>query len=190
MKGSELAYKALPSQGLLRQLLDYDPETGVLTWRERPVSMFSDGKQAASHNAAIWNGKNAGKPAGSPIGGGYVEFGVGDHRMLAHRIAWKWMTGEDPNDIDHINGDTSDNSFANLRNVSHQDNGRNMKLSKASTSGCPGVYWDKRRSLWCARIHLNYRNKFLGQFASFDEAVAARRAAEVEFGFHENHGQR
>lgn len=100
------------------------------------------------------------------------------------------MTGEDPNDIDHINGDPSDNRFVNLRNVSHQDNGRNMKLNKASTSGCPGVGFDKRRNVWCARIHLNYRNKFLGQFKSFDEAVAARRAAEVEFGFHENHGQR
>lgn len=152
--------------------------------------MFKGVGSAAEANAARWNTKNAGQPAGSPIGAGYIEFGFGSHRMLAHRVIWKLMTGEDPQDVDHINGDPSDNRFANLRNVSHQDNGRNMKLSKASTSGCPGVYWDKRRSLWCARIHLNYRNKFLGQFKSFDEAVAARRAAEVEFGFHKNHGQR
>lgn len=184
-----MAYKALPPKDNLHQLFRYDPETGILYWRERHEDMFKDGAQPKSHNAAIWNAKNAGKPAGSKVAAGYIDVSVlSAGRLLAHRVIWKMMTGDEPNDIDHINGNRSDNRFANLRSVTHETNGRNLSRRVNNTSGAVGV--SRHRRKWVARINPARKTIYLGIFDSFDDAVAARRAAEVKYGFHENHGQR
>lgn len=175
---------------MLRQLFDYDPESGALFWRYRPDSMFTDGKQAAAHNAAIWNGKNAGNPACSKSAAGYLETSIWSRRVYAHRVIWKLVHGVDAADIDHVNGDRADNRLSNLRNVSHAANGKNMKVRKNNTSGVMGVRWEERLGKWHARIMPGRRNIHLGVFDSFDDAVAARRAAEVRYGYHPNHGQR
>lgn len=84
-----MAAKSLPAQDVLLQLLSYDPETGKLLWKERPCGMFRNGKQSVTHNAAIWNSKNAGKEACSKTANGYLETTILSRRVLAHRIIWK-----------------------------------------------------------------------------------------------------
>jgi len=152
--------------------------------------MFSSGKQSAEHNAAIWNGRNANKEAfATRLSSGHLSAGLFGKTVLAHRVIWKMIHGEEPNIIDHINGDPADNRLVNLRNVSQVENGQNSKLSRNNTSGVTGVGWDRRRNLWHARIHLNYRNKHLGYFAKFEDAAAVRKAAESKYGFLPGHGR-
>lgn len=184
-----MAAKPLPSQSLLNQLLRYEPETGKLFWKERPRGMFGAEKQSAMQNAAIWNGKNAGKEACSETANGYLETSIFRRRVLAHRAIWKIVHGVDPQVIDHIDGDKRNNRIENLRNVSQIENGQNHVRRRNNTSGVMGVRWDDRRLKWHTRINLKYRSIFLGYFVSFDDAVAARKAAEIEYGFHQNHGR-
>jgi hypothetical protein len=185
-----LATKPYPPKHVLLQLLRYEPETGKLFWKERPVSMFSDGAQSAVHNAAIWNGKNAGNEAFiTSLLHGHRYAGLNGKKVLAHRIIWKMVHGEEPPTIDHINGDPSDNRLVNLRAATPVQNGQNSRRRKNNTSGVMGVAWEPRRLKWCVRIHLKYRNKHVGYFDDFDTAVAARKAAEAKYGFHPNHGR-
>ncbi len=97
--------------------------------------------------------------------------------------------GEPSGEIDHINGDRTDNRICNLRDVTSAGNSCNRRRQDRNTSGVTGVAWDKRASRWQARIGLNGKQKYLGYFDSLDEAVAARKAAELELGFHPNHGR-
>lgn len=178
---------ALPTPEELRRLLHYDPETGVLTWKARGPEMFGDGGYSAERRANRWNAMYAGREAGSMTGHGYRRINIWAHDIMAHRIAWamtrdRWPQGE----IDHINGVRTDNRIVNLRDVSRMVNGRNMVRSRRNKSGVTGVFGDARRSRWTAVI----RKKYLGAFTSIDEAIAARRAAERDLGFHENHGKR
>ena len=182
-----MAHRPLPAQHDLRQLFDYDPESGQLLWKRRDVSMFKDKKQPASPNAAIWNGKNAGRVACSRTASGYLETSVFKRRLLAHRVIWKWVHGEEPDEIDHINGDRADNRLVNLRSVHHEANGRNLARRKNNTSGATGV--SRYGNRWLARICPSRRTIYIGIFDSFDEAVAARRAAEVAYDYHPNHGR-
>lgn len=167
----------------LRELFDYDPDTGVLTHRPRSVGWFS-----ADRFASAWNARFAGKVAGSVGGKGYCQVNVQGRVMQAHRVAWVIMTGEVPDEIDHINGDKSDNRFANLRAVSHQENGRNLKRARNNSSGVTGVGWNKRFGKWQARIKVAGRSKSLGYFDSLTRAKEARRIAEKVHGYHANHG--
>lgn len=91
--------------------------------------------------------------------------------------------------IDHIDGDKLNNRVENLRNVSQVENGQNHVRRKNNTSGVMGVRWDDRRSMWHTRINVKYQTIFLGYFQNFDDAVVARRTAEIEHGFHQNHGR-
>lgn len=169
-----MAPRQLPPVALLRQLLDYDPVSGVLTWRPRPEVHYWD---------RSWNTKFAGKVAGYHGSNGYIRMGLQGRTTLAHRVCWAihhgaWPTGE----VDHIDGDRTRNAIANLRDVSVTVNRRNTRRRSDNTSGAVGVRWDKRARKWTATINI-------GTFSSFDEAVAARRAAEQMLGFHANHGR-
>lgn len=185
-----MATKILPPKETLLQLLRYDPETGKLFWRKRPIEWFADGKQSATWNAHIWNGKNAGTEAlatATPTGHKYGS--IDKVKMYAHRVIWKMIHDEDAADIDHINGNPADNRLENLRNVPHIDNGRNMKRRKNNTSGHNGIYWSKPHGKWCASINVDYRKKHIGLFDSLEDAIEARKAAEAKHGFHTNHGR-
>lgn len=109
-------------------------------------------------------------------------------KVLLHRIIWKMVYGEEPDTIDHINGDPSDNRLVNLRSVPQGDNARNIKLKKNNTSGHMGVYFDKRRKMWVSRIHHGH-NRHLGHYNTYEEAVQVRKEAERRYWFHENHGR-
>ena len=185
-----MAMKPLPDQALLRQLLAYDPDTGVLTWKPRPPAMFKAGRWGRETEARRFNSRLAGKTAFTKVYEGYARGRLLGTDYLAHRIIWKWWHGRDPVQIDHQDHDTLNNRIANLRDVSAIANSQNTKLLRTNTSGCSGVVWHARDSRWQASIRHGGRKQHLGLFARFEDAVRARREAEVRLGFHPNHGRR
>lgn len=172
-----MANKPLPSIAYLRQRLSYDADTGELRWRDCPAA------------GERWNSRWAGRIAGSVKPDGYTAVCVNYRMMRAHRVVWAMHHGFWPElDIDHINHDRSDNRIANMREVSRRRNCKNQSLSKANTSGHTGVSWCKRTQRWLAQVHPNRQAVFLGRYARLEDAVAARKAADVKYGFHDNHG--
>jgi len=119
---------------------------------------------------------------------GYKQGRIGGHLHYAHRVIWRMQTGEVADDVDHINGDRGDNRWANLRNVTRQENMRNRKLGRNNTSGFHGVkqaYW----GAWQAYIWKDCGSVCLGAFSTKEEAIAARKSAEAALGYHPNHGR-
>lgn len=158
---------------IVRHMLSYNPDSGAFRWIA---------------------GARAGQPAGTIRARGnkgkrYVQVGLCGMSFYAHRLAWLHAHGEWPSgEIDHINGDGLDNRLSNLRVVAHADNNRNQRLHKTNSTGVAGVSWSKCAGKWLARISSEGKTKYLGVFEKFDDAVAARRAAETEHGYHQNHG--
>lgn len=162
---------------VLRQLLAYDSETGKLTWLPR------------SNGRAGWNTQFAGTLALNSLGDqGYRRGAIFDRVFLAHRVIWAMVHGEWPDQIDHINGDRSDNRLSNLRNVTGLENSRNQRV-RSRISGSIGVHWHNQRQKWQARIGVGGSDIYLGLYSDFDHAVSARKDAESEYGFHTNHGR-
>lgn len=185
-----MATKELPSIDKLRKLLAYNPATGKLYWRERTPDMFEDGKATAEHKCNRWNSRYAGKEAFTSHNDGYKCGGIFSRVYVAHRVIWAMLHGAWPEEqIDHINGVRDDNRIENLRAVTHQENSKNQKVSSVNTSGHMGVSWHKEDQRWIARIGVNKKRIHLGCFTEIDDAIAARKAAEVKYGFHENHGR-
>lgn len=185
-----MANRELPSPDDMRKLVEYDCETGALTWFPRSAEFFKDGKKSATHACRVWNAKFAGRPAFNGVDShGYFKGCVNYRMVKAHRVAWVVYHGHWPEgEIDHINGNPLDNRIANLRCVSRSENSRNMPLARTSATGIVGVV--KRGNRWIAQIGYNKRNYYLGIFDTCEAAIAARKAKEMEFGFHANHGRR
>lgn len=91
--------------------------------------------------------------------------------------------------VDHVNGDGLDNRRCNLRVVTATENQRNKRRNRNNASGVSGVSYATRDRTWIAAIKVGGKGHILGHFKEFDDAVAARRAAEIEHGFHQNHGR-
>ena len=182
--------KQIPDTDTLRQLLHFIPETGRLFWRERGPEWFTDGRYPAARSAASWNTRYAGKEAFTSIDGtGYRQGSIFNHMHRAHRVIWRIVHGVWPQDTDHINGIRTDNRIVNLRNVSRTENMRNAARPNTNTSGSIGVGWDRSSGKWQAQITVDGRNRHLSYFSDKADAIAARKAAEIEHGFHENHGR-
>lgn len=156
----------------LRECFEYDPETGVLTWKDRPRSHF---RTAAAH--AMFRNNFAGKPAGSVMGAGYVLLRVGGGQLYAHRVIWTIMTGEvPPSLIDHINGDRADNRWANLRLATSVDNGAN-RVGRVDARPLPkGVYMTPKGRFF-VQIMRERRSRYIGTYDTVEEAKAAYDAA-------------
>lgn len=168
-------------------LLNYDPETGNLFWKERPVDMFRGENRSNRHNS--WNAKFAGKEAFTTLVKGYRTGTIFNHKYLAHRVIWLIATGNWPtSSIDHIDGDGLNNRIENLRDVPTSVNMRNQKMRSDNSSGITGVSWDKTRNKWYVKAEVDGGFKYIGRFESFIEAVAARHAANIAYGFTSRHG--
>ena len=166
----------------LKSRLNYYPDTGIFIWKY---------KDSNSQYDKTFNTKYGGKEAGTKNLYGYSVIGIYGKIFYLHRIAYLFMTGEWPdNEIDHINGDCSDNRWKNLRKVSKAENIKNQKIQKNNTSGVSGVCWNKNFNKWIVRINVDGREIYLGCFENFEDAVKVRKNAEVEHDYHENHGKR
>ncbi len=122
---------------------------------------------------------------------GYVRVRVKGKLYLAHRIVWELLKGKIPEkmEIDHINHVRSDNRIDNLRVVDSTANSRNQKRHITNTSGVTGVCFVNASLKWRAQIRVKDSTIWLGDFTDKSVAVAARKKAEEEFGFHNNHGK-
>jgi hypothetical protein len=146
----------------LRELLSYDPETGVFTWRV---------------NRRRWK---AGQMAGTIVEKGYIRIRVDDRLYLAHRLAVLYVTGSWPADqVDHVNGVKADNRIANIRECTPGQNARNRKRRCGGASDLKGAY-RASGGRWSSSITHNRRRFYLGVFDTQEEAHAAYCAAAQE----------
>lgn len=160
--------KADLSADRLREILSYDPETGIFIWL----------KKTSRRANRIKIGSEAGCLCKTH---GYVGIGVGAGRSIpAHQLAWLYMTGEMPTmDIDHIDGNRANNRWANLRHVSRSINMQNVKRARAdSAHGLIGVELHRQSGLYHSRIKVSGRRKHLGYFKTPEEAHQAYLAAK------------
>lgn len=141
----------------LREILDYDPETGIFAWRERK------------------NGRQQGKPVGSPNSAGYLQIMIDGKNYRACRLAWLYITGDWPKQvIDHLNGKRSDDRFLNLRHVPQAINTQNIKGPRSDNiHGFLGATFDKKRGCWYAQININKKHLHLGRYSTPEDAHQA-----------------
>lgn len=170
----------LPSQDILRQLLNYDADTGAFEWRMRPLSMFPDERAWRS-----WNTRNAGNPAFvRENSAGYTRSAIATRMYFGHIVAWVYVHGCPPQlKIDHINLDRSDNRISNLRLVTDTQSAHNRGRvcgSERGSSQFKGVSWFKITGKWRAMIVVNKKAMSLGYFHNEVDAAQAYDAAAVE----------
>jgi hypothetical protein len=147
------------TQERLHEILDYDADTGQFRWR--PDS-----------------GKRAGRIAGCVAHSKVWVIHIGGRSYKAHQLAWLHMTGEWGRPaIDHRDGDTINNRWSNLRRATSTNNAANRRRPRNNTSGFKGVFFDRDRRAWAARISKDGQSHFLGRFATPQEAHAAYAAA-------------
>jgi len=152
----------LITQNRLKDLLTYDPDTGVF----------------------IRNAKFRNLPKGGAVGcvgaGGYMQCSLDGRMYKMHRLAWLYIYGRWPNDqIDHINHNVTDNRIRNLREVSCAENHQNRARRTKNSSGYLGVGWHKRDKRWQAHIEVNGKRHHLGYYSDLDAAMSARKIAEI-----------
>jgi len=164
---------ALLTQEQLKELVSYDKSTGDMLWIVQKSKRIKIGTKV-----------------GTIMNKGYYRVKIDGIPYLVHRLAWLYTFGVFPEyDIDHINGNRLDNRINNLREVTSQGNAQNRKLGSNNTSGVVGVRWSKFHSKWYAVINVNKKQKHLGYFENKEDAVSARKTAEIKYNYHENHGK-
>lgn len=157
------------TQGQLKELLHYDPETGIFTWYKWRVTK---------------RGESGERVAGSVQKKGYITIGLGGKVYMAHRLAWLYMNGAWPKDqIDHINQAKADNRFANLREATNGQNKSNSKVHRNNRCGLKGVTFYKlpKKRPWQARIRINKELICLGYYSTAEEAHAAYVVAAKKY---------
>ena len=168
----------LPESTLLKRYLDYDPVTGIITCKER------------------WGGPTkTGQVLGYTCPRGYVFIRFQWKLYPAHRLIYRMVTGIDPeqNEVDHENGNKSDNAWKNLRLATHSQNNQNTPLAKNNKSGAKGISWSKQKQMWRACISVGPRGScrqvHCGFFDTVEEAEkAVKQMREKLHGGFTNHG--
>ena len=159
------------SQEIIKELLTYNPVTGIFTWNVNR-SRARKGKEAGTRDRS-----------------GYIGISIDRVIYRAHRLAFIYMNGEEPDIVDHINGITNDNRWVNLRSVTCGQNNLNRKLSSHNTSGCKGVSWRKRDKRWRVKCRADGVEYWLGTYVELSEAEAVIKAfREKLHGDFCNHG--
>ena len=166
------------TQADVKKLFDYNPDTGSCTRLTRPSRNVHIGDELGSVHCYSGGLK-------------YRQTEINRTQYGIHRLIWLWVTGEWPeNDIDHIDGNGLNNAWSNLREATHIENMRNKKIGANNQSGVVGVSFYAQTKKWRAAINVaSGEKKHLGYFDSLEGAKAARLQAEIENGYHENHGR-
>lgn len=147
----------------LRELVNYNPDTGLMTWK------ISRNQKAL-----------AGTEVGHQEAKGYRSACIDGKDFKVHRLAWLYVYGQWPkNQIDHLNQIKDDNRIVNLRDVTNSQNQLNIKIKSNNTSGLRGVHFDSRAKTWRAQISRNGVRQTLGSFDTKEKAATARATAEV-----------
>ncbi len=155
------------TQERLKELLHYDPETGVFIWIKTLSNRIGNGEVAGTVNNV-----------------GYRIISIDYSFYLASRLAWFYVEGYWPEyEIDHKDRIRHNDKWENLRHVSHQCNMRNCKIQRNNTSGITGVWWDEKCQKWRVRIMISGKHFHIGYFNSKINAAKARWKAEVKHGF-------
>lgn len=163
-----MAGQELITAARLREVLHYNPKTGVFTWRVRTC-----------------NRVKVGDVAGSPHPEGYLRIQIDGRQYLAHRLSRLHTTGKwPPDEIDHLYGNKSDNRPHRLRLATRSENEHNKGLRKDNTSGTKCVVWHIGRRKWQANIRINGRRIHLGLFANPVHAWIVYRRAALKFHGH------
>ena len=154
----------LPPLWVLHERFTYDTDTGEIRYRK------------------------TGKIAGYVSCRGYIHLDVKGVKYAAHRVAYKMMTGEEPEVLDHIDRNKSNNAWVNIRKSTHIENARNRPLQSNNKSGHSGIYLEPN-GRYRACIFIRRKCINLGRFPSLQEAIDVRQRAEKQYGFHESHGR-
>lgn len=150
------------TQKRLKELLHYDPDTGIFKWKVQISNRIKIGDIAGCINQQ-----------------NYIKIRIDGKIYASHRLVWLYMEGYFPeNDIDHINQIKTDNRWKNLREISPQCNARNCGLYKNNKSKIKGVYWANTIKKWKVQIKIKQKTKYLGIYDNLDEAVCVRLAVE------------
>lgn len=153
---------------VVNEFLRYEPDTGRLTWKKKPARRIVVGSEAGCVRK----------------GGDYVIVGLLGESYYAHRLVWAITHGISPDvdlEIDHRDGDKTNNRISNLRIATHTQNKHNIGLLVNNTSGVKGVTLRKRDLKWQAQISVREQCVYLGSFRNFEDAVAARKRAEERY---------
>jgi len=153
MKGRSKMLAEGLTQARLKEVLDYDPDTGVFIWKERISIRITVGSVAG------W------------LQSGYLRTRIDGVFYYQHRLAWLWVHGVwPPEQIDHKDMNRENNRIANLRLATKSQNGANARVRSHSKNGLKGIIWDKQRGRWRARIRHDGRVFHLGDFHTALEA--------------------
>ena len=166
-KRKKRKYKPLPPLEELKEYLDYNPDTGILTWIKKPAGSVEVGQEAGAKHSK-----------------GYIIISFKGNSYFAHRIAYYMYHGVDPleNLVDHKYGDKSNNKIKDLRLATVSQNGMNhIKLRSDNTSGVIGVSWDKNKKKWRSTICRDGVQKDLGHFTNKEDAIQARKEGEKKY---------
>jgi hypothetical protein len=148
----------------LRKILFYGISTGYFFWL-----IDKSGTAMAGSRAGTLNPRT-----------GYWEIKIDGNVYMASNLAWLWVVGEwPPIEVDHKNRHPSEDRWDNLRLATHSQQMMNRKLHSNNTHGVKGVYRSGNR--WEARISVENKNIQIGSYKTFEEAVAARRTAEIKY---------
>lgn len=140
----------------LHELLSYDPSTGSLTAKIRRGNIA------------------AGDTLGCMRSDGYIQLGIDGAYYQAHRVIWKMMTGDWPDEIDHVDANRANNVWKNLRDVDVQTNRENQTRARPnSRSGLLGTAWDAARGKWIAGVMFRRKRYYVGAFDTAQEAHLA-----------------
>lgn len=154
----------------LREVLSYEPATGIFTWQKQ---LAPRGKVGTVAGCVVKKGKN-----NSPR----LVIRIDGVLHLAHRLAWLYMTGEWPSDLlDHANCNPLDNRWGNLREADASQNAWNSSLRSNNTSGHKGVSWDSDRRKWQAHLMVNRKNVLLKRFERREDAIEAYAEAAARY---------
>ncbi len=166
LRGDGRTFVGIPTVEQLQSLLEYDPASGLLRWKDRTRGQakgWFKGNKGVRNYRRIW---------------------LGGRHYLSHVVAYAIMEGQWPTfEIDHIDRDQSNNRWNNLRLARHFQNSRNRVQSKNSTTGVLGVsiFRTKHGKIrYRATMSLYGKRLSFGVFNSIPEAAAARKAAENE----------